>query len=234
MDMKPLYLSIIFLLLIAPKAFAYNLSSTPLLVVVYGDDITLGRTLRTEQRFEYQLEKKLRSVGFNVNVTNMGKPQLAAAEAFNNIDIVIGKSPDVVILQYGDADMGSNLSADMFESNLYDTIKKLRGKNIYVMYMATRPKLYNNDEYTKNINKTINNLKTRVLNPIPVYEALEGIEGIANMTLANNYYPNEHGVIRMVEGIYPAVDAGLRWRIEVINKIREYRNDPVRLDFNTK
>lgn len=218
--MKPLKI-ILFLclsLMYVPQASAQLALPPPLLVIIYGDELTSGNYLRPEYALHTKLEKKLRTIGFQVKVETMGKPKLTSREALRNIDSVIGKAPDVVILQLGNTDIERGFNAVNFHENMKRIINRIKRKGIYVMLMGTRVPSYRSKEYIKDFNTYFHRLGKKT----PLYPyTLEGVVGNERLTLGDGYRPNSHGIDVIVNGIYHMVDAGLRWRLEQINKWRK-------------
>lgn len=186
-----------------------------LLVIIYGDELTSGKYLREDQSLAAQLEKKLRKVGFQVNVESMGAPELTTANALEKLNTILGKAPDLVILQLGETDIKRSLSPRDIRANLNNIIDKLKKNGIYVVLMGTKAPKYRGESYVQDIDKTFDRLK----NSAALYPyTLEGIIGNEEMTLGDNYHPNAHGIEVIVNGIYPLVDAGLRWKLDAIVK----------------
>lgn len=188
-----------------------------LLVMVYGDRLTMNTNLQPGQSFSAQLEKKLRTAGFDVKVRHVGEPELTSVRAVEKLPSLIGKAPDLFILQIGEVDMRRNLNAQAINENLQNIISVLQEKNIYVIVMGAKPPAANGKEYANQIQAKYDQIKTSVsLYPY----TLQGIVGNENLTVADGYHPNAKGVEFMVENIYRMVDAGLRWRLQVINQLR--------------
>lgn len=211
-SMKQILLAF-FLSLCAPAAYAEATLQQPLQVVVYGDALTAGEGLRPDQLFSAQLQSLLKASGFEVDVINMSDATQTTANARANLDTVIGKAPDMVIVQLAENDIKTGISATIIRDNLYKIVFPMQSKGIYVIVMGTRPSGKVSKEYAEHVATTFIELGKNA----PLYpNTLAGIAGKTEMTLADGYLPNARGVELMVRGVYPAVDAGLRWKMKVI------------------
>lgn len=210
-------LLLLFLSLVgAHRVYAQSLSPD-LLVMVYGDILTLNTNLQPSQTFPAQLEKKLRTAGFEARVVHVGERELTSVRAIEKLPFLIGKSPDIMILQIGETDMRRNLNPRAINENLHKIIDVLREKSIYVVVMGAKPPAANGKEYADQIEGKYKELSSTV----SVYPyTLQGIVGNEGLTVADGYHPNAKGVEFMVNNIYRMVDTGLRWRLQVINQIR--------------
>lgn len=208
----------------APPVLAQAGSSAAhqLLVVVYGDSLTSSSYLPREQGFPFQLEKRLRITGFEVKVVPMGDPEFTSSSALEKLNNLIGHAPDLVILQLGETDMRRGFSYFGFYDNLRKIVNTLKQNGIYVVVMGTKSPESNGPEYVKQINSYFG--KIAVYTPVYPY-TLQGIAGIPDMTLSDSYRPNANGVTVMVNGIYGMVDTGLRWKLDMINKMRMKQRD---------
>jgi acyl-CoA thioesterase I len=192
-------------------------SSQQLLVVVYGDVLTSNNYLPHEQTFPFQLEKRLRIIGFDVSVIAMGEPEFTTSAALERLPNLIGTSPDLVIVQLGETDIKREFSAIGIINNIKKIIDTLKKNGIYVIVMAPKMPETMDIDY----NKKIIDFFTKMRKVTPLYPyTLADIAGNSERTISDNYLPNSNGVEVMVNGLYIMVDTGLRWRLDVINKIR--------------
>lgn len=192
-------------------------SSQQLLVVVYGDVLTSNSYLPHEQTFPFQLEKRLRIIGFDVSVLAMGETEFTTSTALEKLPNLIGISPDLVIVQLGETDIKREFSAVGIINNIKNIIDALKKSGIYVIVMAPKMPETMDTDY----NKKIRDFYTKMSKYTPLYPyTLQDIAGNSERTISDNYLPNSNGVEVMVNGLYIMVDTGLRWRLDVINKMR--------------
>lgn len=219
MNILKFFVFICISMLCSSQASAQSLASSAqqLLVVVYGDILTSNSYLPIEQSFPYQLEQRLRIIGFDVSVQAMGDTEFTTSTAIEKLPNLVGISPDLVIIQLGETDIKRAFSAVGITSNIQKIIDTLKKKGIYVIVMGPRIPNTGDPDY----NKMLREYFTRLAVYTPLYPyTLQDIVGNSERTISDNYLPNSKGVEVMVNGLYLTVDAGLRWRLEVINKLR--------------
>lgn len=206
------------ILLISQPLQAQEFSTTAKLrVVVYGNEMLSSSYISREYSFSQQLQQKLKISGFDAVVEEMCDPNMTTVDAIKNIDVLIGKAPDLVILQLGEADINRKYQARAIYDNFKMLIKQLKKQNIYVVLVGNKiPETYGT-EYIKAMDKYYGLLKK---NTTFYPYVLENIEGNHNLTLGDNVHPNSRGVDYLVNAIYPFIDTGLRWRIKFINDMR--------------
>jgi acyl-CoA thioesterase-1 len=221
--MKNIFIAFLFLVFFA--GFAPFTSAQSVLrimqehprVVVYGDGLTEGNRLSPEQRFDQRLEARLKADGLDATVINMSEEGMLSVDALANLGAVIGKSPDVVILQIGETEALRRLSVDRLRENLREIISRLRNKGIYVVAMGTKAPPNSDADYTKEIERIFTG-SHGFSEIVPLYPyPLEGIAGNDELTLSNGYHPNAGGVDVMVNAVYNMVREGLRWKQGVVS-----------------
>lgn len=187
-------------------------------IIIYGDGLLAGTQLSPEQRFDKKLEQKLKADGFDTKVTNMSREGLLAAEALDNLDMVIGKNPDVVVLQVGETDVARKLSIERYGENIKEIVSRLRNKGIYVVLVGVMPPADASPDSKKQLNQIFYGWRS-LSEIVPVYPyAMQGIAGNSELTMADGYHPNPRGVDVIVNGLYKPVEEGLRWKQSVLAK----------------
>ncbi len=147
----------------------------------------------------------------------IGDPEFTTSTALEKLDNLIGMAPDLVILQLGETDMKRGFSHAGFYDNMVRIIQELKKNGIYTIVMGTKSPSFNGRTYADLIDSYFKKISANT----PVYPyTLAGIAGVPDMTMSDNYRPNANGVINMVNGVYGMVDTGLRWKLDMINKMR--------------
>lgn len=184
-------------------------------VVVYGDSITSGYQLQPQDSFPARLEKKILSNGYEgVTVINLSREDATTASATATTDQVLQTLPDVIIVQLGYNDARRGVLASAVAHNLKNIIIELKKSGAYIIVMGTPAPDGSADAYK---NQIMNNYYEVSGNEsVALYpSAVEGIAHNPALTLADGIHPNTAGVEMMVDGVFPLVDLGLRWRYEV-------------------
>jgi acyl-CoA thioesterase-1 len=102
----------------------------PFRVVAVGASNTSGWTVKTEQTYPQVLEQMLRSAGYDVQITNSGRPFDTTAGMFARLDSAVSDRTDLVILQPGANDRRFFVSAERRANNIAGIKNHLRSRRI--------------------------------------------------------------------------------------------------------
>jgi acyl-CoA thioesterase I len=192
-------------------------------VIVFGDSLTSGYQLQPAEAFPIQLRNKLKEIGFeNIEVLNFSNSEDTTAEGVGRIDAMLLKHPDVVVLAFGVNDALRGINPGIIYRNIAYTAARLQQERIYTILMGIKAPASRGATYGQQLTDYYRAIADNY--GLPFYEnALEGIAEKSKYTVADGYRPTAQGVDIMVEGMYRLVDAGLRWRIDVLKYQDEYR-----------
>ena len=192
-------------------------------VVVYGDSLTSGYQLTEEDSYASKLRKKLQEVGYtNVEVVNMSVAGESTSGGLERLSSLLLKQPDIVVLQLGGNDVIRGVSPNLIYHNLIHIIGRLKENNVYVVLIGMKAPPNMGSEYVQQV-ESIYQRMANFYNLAFYPSALEGIFGYPELNLADGIHPNSKGIDVMVENTYRLVDAGLRWKWEVLQYQEEYR-----------
>ncbi len=209
------------LLLVVPPVSAASIATPDMLIIVLGDEITGNPNLPPEKRFAAQLEKRLRDGGFFVKVESISQVEMTSADAKKKIDSILARSPDMVILQVAETDIRRGLDPQILKDNMVWMLSGMKQRSIYTIAMMSSAPASKDGNYRYRLGEAISAIgKLSQVYP----ETLGGIAGNPDLTIGDGYHPNASGVAFMIEGMYRAVDAGLRWRLDVVNRLLIQRN----------
>jgi len=192
-------------------------------IVVFGDSLTSGYQLQPAEAFPVKLQKKLEEIGFqDIQIINMSQSEDTSADGIDRLHDVMLKRPDVVVLAYGLNDTMRGIDPAIIYKNIAFMAGQLKQERVYTVLMGIRGPSNLGAEYNQNLNAYFTSIANYY--KLPFYpDALTGIAEQPKYTVADGYRPNAQGVDIMVEGMYRLVDAGVRWRIEVLKYQEEYR-----------
>lgn len=195
-------------------------------IVVFGDSLTAGYQLQPEQAFPAKLDRKLREIGFsNIEVINMSMVDETSTGAVDRLPDVIKLKPDIVIVELGVNDTAKGIGIDLIYRNIGHIVNRLKEKNIYTILMGVRAPEGMGSEYSRRFDTGLYSL-ARYYNISFYPDALAGISGKQEMTLADELHPSAKGVDVMVEGMYRMVDAAVRWKWEAKRYEQQFKQDP--------
>ncbi len=180
---------------------------TPKVILFYGDSLTAGYGLSTEEAFPNQVEKKLKEKGKKVKIVNAGLSGETSAGGLSRLDWVLRQPIDIFILELGANDGLRGLPLDQTETNLQKIIDKVKIKNpkvkIVVAGMMVPPNM--GQDYTTKFKKVFPALaKKNNASLIPFL--LQDVGGIEKLNIADGIHPNAEGhkivantVIKIIE-----------------------------------
>ena len=124
--------------------------ATPKVILFYGDSLTAGYGLSTEEAFPALVEKKLNKNEKLVRVINAGLSGETSAGGLTRLDWVIKQPIDIFILELGANDGLRGLPLEETQKNLQSIIDKVKTKfpnvKIVVAGMMVPPNM--GPEYT--------------------------------------------------------------------------------------
>jgi acyl-CoA thioesterase-1 len=105
----------------------------PLRVVAIGASNTSGWTVSSDQAYPQVLEQMLRTAGYEVQITNSGRPFDTTAGMLSRVDSAVPDRTDLVILQPGANDRRFFVSAEQRAKNIAEITDHLHRRRIAVI-----------------------------------------------------------------------------------------------------
>ncbi len=105
----------------------------PLRVVAIGASNTSGWIVSSEQAYPQVLEQMLRTAGYEVQITNSGRPFDTTAGMLSRLDSAVPDRTDLVILQPGANDRRFFVSTERRANNIAEITHHLRRRRIAVI-----------------------------------------------------------------------------------------------------
>ncbi len=172
----------------------FQVTPTPKVILFYGDSLTAGYGLSTEEAFPNQVEKKLKEKGKTVKVVNAGLSGETSAGGLSRLDWVLRQPIDIFVLELGANDGLRGLPLDQTETNLQKIIDKVKVKNpkvkIVIAGMLVPPNM--GPDYTTKFKKVFPTLaKKNNASLIPFL--LQDVGGVEKLNIADGIHPNADG-----------------------------------------
>lgn len=169
-------------------------STTVKTIMFYGDSLTAGYGLSTEEAFPALLEKKLNAQSTRCKVINAGLSGETSAGGLSRIDWVLRQPVDIFVLELGGNDGLRGLPLEQTKANLQAIIDKVKVKNptakIVVAGMMVPPNM--GRDYTTQFKDVFPELaKKNKATLIPFL--LEGVGGNEKLNLPDGIHPNVEG-----------------------------------------
>jgi acyl-CoA thioesterase-1 len=163
-------------------------------ILFFGDSLTAGYGLSTEEAFPALIEKQLIKKGKKVTVVNAGLSGETSAGGLSRIDWILKQPIDLFVLELGANDGLRGLPLDQTRQNLQAIIDKVKKKypktKIVLAGMMVPPNL--GKEYTTQFQKMFPDLaKKNKATLIPFL--LEGVAGDDKLNQADGIHPTAEG-----------------------------------------
>ncbi len=168
--------------------------TAPKVILFYGDSLTAGYGLSTEEAFPALVEKKLNKNEKVVRVINAGLSGETSAGGLTRLDWVIKQQIDIFILELGANDGLRGLPLEETQKNLQRIIDKVKGKfpnvKIVVAGMMVPPNM--GPEYTSKFKKIFPDLAKKN-NATLIPFLLQDVAGNEKLNIEDGIHPNVEG-----------------------------------------
>ena len=193
-------IAIILLALLMPA------SIDPKVILFFGDSLTAGYGLSTEEAFPALVEKKCLTNGTPCKVINAGLSGETSAGGLTRIDWILRQPIDVFVLELGANDGLRGLPLDQTKKNLQAIIDKVKAKypdvKIVIAGMMVPPNM--GPDYTSNFKKIFPELAGKN-NATLIPFLLEDVAGYEKLNLADGIHPNQEGHKIVADNVYKAL-----------------------------
>jgi acyl-CoA thioesterase I len=182
-------------------------------IVAFGDSLTAGLGVSTEESYPAQLQRRLDALGYQYRVINAGVSGDTTAGALRRVPWVLNGTPVLVILEVGGNDGLRGLSLDETRTNLEQIIERLQQAGVRVVLAGMKlPSNYGKD-YTAGFEAIYPSLaKQYRLLLIPFF--LEGVAASPTLNQADGIHPTGQGYEIIVEQVLAAIRPLLMQREE--------------------
>jgi acyl-CoA thioesterase-1 len=180
--------------LIIASILFFSAVETPKVILFFGDSLTAGYGLSTEEAFPALIEKELNKSDKKVRVVNAGLSGETSAGGLSRIDWILRQPVDVFVLELGANDGLRGLPLEQTRKNLQSIIEKVRAKypdcKIVLAGMMVPPNM--GKQYTdefKDIYPDLAKKNNATLIPF----LLQDVGGIEKLNQADGIHPNVEG-----------------------------------------
>ncbi len=192
--------------LIIVVALLMQASSTPKVILFFGDSLTAGYGLAPEQAFPALVEKQCASVGKPCKAINAGLSGETSAGGLTRIDWVLRQRIDIFVLELGANDGLRGLPVDQTEKNLQAIIDKVKLKypsaKIAIAGMMVPPNM--GPEYSGQFQRIFPALAKKN-NATLIPFLLDGVAGLEKLNLGDGIHPNADGHKIVARNVFDAI-----------------------------
>jgi acyl-CoA thioesterase I len=175
---------------------------------VLGDSLAAAYGLPVEEGFPAQLERRLRTEGYDCVVLDAGVGGDTTAGGLARLDWALADQPSHVIVELGGNDGLRGLPPEQMEQNLDAIVGRLRDDGVAVLLagMLAPPNL--GRTYGEAFEAVFARVAER--HDVPLYRFfLDGVAGDPDLNQPDGIHPTAAGIAVIVERILPTVTGWL-------------------------
>jgi acyl-CoA thioesterase-1 len=189
----------------------FQTDAAPKVILFFGDSLTAGYGLSTEEAFPALIEKELNKNRSIVKVVNGGLSGETSAGGLSRIDWLLQQHIDVFVLELGANDGLRGLPLDQTKKNLQGILDKVKAKfpgaKIVLAGMMVPPNMGKHySEEFQNIYPDLSKKNKATLIPF----LLNGVGGIEKLNQADGIHPNVEGHRTVAKNLVPVFREVLR------------------------
>jgi acyl-CoA thioesterase-1 len=178
-------------------------------IIAFGDSLTAGLGVSYNQAFPAQLQDKLRSKGYDVQVINAGVSGETSAGGLARLEWTLYQKPDYVILELGANDMLRAIDPAVTKQNLQKMLDILQEKKIPVLLTGMKAFANLGPQFTAAYEEMFASLaKQYHVVYYPFF--LDGVALHPGLLQDDGLHPNPAGVGVIVTHILPSVEKLLK------------------------
>ena len=190
---------------VLPQIAAAATQDEEIVIVAYGDSLTVGHQIPRTDAFPAQLQDALKARGHNVRVVNSGVAGDTASDGLARFDWAMNEKADAVILELGANDSLRGTPVSETKKALSEILSRLKARDIEVLIAGMQAPRNWGEDYTREFSAMYSSLAEEsgaLLYPF----FLDGIALEPSLNLPDGLHPNAKGVAVIVERILPEVE----------------------------
>ncbi|MBX9658999.1 MAG: arylesterase [Nitrospiraceae bacterium] len=185
-------------------------------IVAFGDSLTAGLGVATDETYPAELQRRLDALGLRYRVINAGVSGETTAGGLRRVPWILRSKPEIVILELGANDGLRGLRVEETKANLEHIIQQLQESGTQVILAGMKlPPNYGND-YLSAFERLYPDLATRYRLPlIPFF--LEGVAASNTLNQADGIHPTARGYRAIVDMMLGRLQPVLKGREKMHN-----------------
>ncbi|MBS1788578.1 MAG: arylesterase [Acidobacteria bacterium] len=185
----------------APATISTESENLPT-IVAFGDSLTAGYGLSSDQAYTTLLQQKLEEHGFRYRIVNAGVSGDTSAGGARRIDWAL-QSGNVkfLILELGANDGLRGLPVQEMKKNLEQIIQRAQSAGVTVILAGMEAPPNFGAEYTREFRQVFHDLAKQYKTPFIPF-VLEGIGGNQKFNQSDGIHPNAEGEKIMTENVW--------------------------------
>ncbi len=182
-----------------------NANDEKIKIVVFGDSLSAGYSLKEEDSFPSKLQVKLDENDYNVEIIHAGVSGDTSKGGLSRVDWSVPDEAHAVILELGANDALRGIDPSDTREALDKIVARLQERNFEVLIcgMLSPPNM--GDDYAELFNPIFEDLVNKY-NTLYYPFFLEGVAAVPELNLSDGIHPNAEGIDVIVEMIFPYVE----------------------------
>jgi len=177
-------------------------------ILAFGDSLTEGFGVEPQDSYPAQLERKLQSDGYRIQVINGGISGETTSAALNRVDWMLNTDPDLVIVETGANDALRGIDLDVTRQNLDEIVSRFSDSGAVVIVAGLQIIQNLGEEYTTGFADLYPKVAEKY-EAILIPFMLEGVAADPSLNQADFIHPTADGYTVLVEHIYPFILQGI-------------------------
>jgi acyl-CoA thioesterase I len=166
-------------------------------ILAIGDSMTAGYGVDPESSYPAQLERELKSRGYDYRVVNQGVTGSTTTQALGRLNRALAIQAEIVIIQLGGNDASQGIPRNVSRENLRTMIARFKPGGARIFFAGGRFAYL--DELAKELN-------------VPVIPFLDGVREHRELLLADGAHPTAEGYTIVVHNLLMSLEPVLRIR----------------------
>src|SRR6478736_3528092 len=182
-------------------------AAEPKAILVFGDSLSGGFTLKSSEVYPALLAKRLRAVGLNFSVTSANASGGTTEGGLERLPPHLKHRIDILILELGINDAFRGLPIDQIQNNLQQIIDKVKARNPTARVIIAGMQLpgYTGDDYVSAFGQMFADLAAKNRAALVSY-LVEGVAGNPSLNLPDGIHPNAAGQKVLAENVWRVLE----------------------------
>jgi acyl-CoA thioesterase-1 len=188
---------------VRPAPSAVTVENRPK-IVAFGDSLTAGYGLSSDESYPALLEQRLRQDGYDYEVVNAGVSGDTSAGGLRRIDWALDGDVKILILELGANDILRGQSIKLMKDNLSQIIEKAKARNVQVLLCGIyAPTSVGPDYQVQVVNAYRSLADEQKVAFMPFF--LESVGGIGSLNQGDGIHPGVEGTKIVAGNVYKAL-----------------------------
>lgn len=178
-------------------------------IVAFGDSLTAGFGVSSDESYPAQLAKHLHERGFHYEVVNAGVSGETSAGGVRRVEWILKSRPTVVILELGVNDGLRGLPLQQTYTNLRSIIERLRDAGVMVILAGMRIPVNYGEAYTGEFFDMYERLARELTLPLIPF-LLEGVAAQPGLNQTDGIHPTAEGYTLVAQNVLHTLEPLLK------------------------